>query len=188
MRGASAGTTLYVVPYMAPPDSPREKFAAGVELTDPRTVVLHMIRMARLGVLHVNDLGDSFVRAVQFGVMGDPRDGHRDRVRGAGRRHRKDLSVSRTSAIEARWRPRMSPEFVGLLGFLWVLDAADFLCFSALRAPRETCTSVGRAIAGQTPVCPLACPTGSQRLPGQGQPKAVAKQGEAPLRREGASL
>src|SRR5688500_1093619 len=72
MRGASAGKTMYVVPYlMAPPGSPLEPFAAGVELTDARTVVLHMIRMARVGVDHVNDLADqdSFVRAVH--VTGD---------------------------------------------------------------------------------------------------------------------
>jgi phosphoenolpyruvate carboxykinase (GTP) len=67
MRGASAGKTMYVVPYlMAPPGSPLEAYAAGVELTDTRTVVLHMIRMARVGVDHVNHLADqdSFVRAV----------------------------------------------------------------------------------------------------------------------------
>ncbi|MGY1632468.1 phosphoenolpyruvate carboxykinase (GTP) [Geodermatophilus sp. SYSU D01186] len=72
MRGASAGKTMYVVPYlMAPPGSPLEPYAAGVELTDTRTVVLHMIRMARVGVDHVNDLADqdSFVRAVH--VTGD---------------------------------------------------------------------------------------------------------------------
>jgi phosphoenolpyruvate carboxykinase (GTP) len=72
MRGASAGKTMYVVPYlMAPPGSPLEAFAAGVELTDARTVVLHMIRMARVGVDHVNNLADqnSFVRAVH--VTGD---------------------------------------------------------------------------------------------------------------------
>jgi phosphoenolpyruvate carboxykinase (GTP) len=72
MRGASAGKTMYVVPYlMAPPGSPLEAYAAGVELTDSRTVVLHMIRMARVGVAHVDDLADqnSFVRAVH--VTGD---------------------------------------------------------------------------------------------------------------------
>src|SRR5690349_18087710 len=70
MKGASAGKTMYVVPYlMAPPGSPLEAYAAGVELTDTRTVVLHMIRMARVGVEFVNDLGDSFVRAVH--VTGD---------------------------------------------------------------------------------------------------------------------
>jgi phosphoenolpyruvate carboxykinase (GTP) len=51
MRGASAGKTMYVVPYlMAPVGSPLERYAAGVELTDCRTVALHMIRMARVGV------------------------------------------------------------------------------------------------------------------------------------------
>src|SRR3954452_15427757 len=72
MRGASAGKTMYVVPYlMAPPGSPLAGYATGVELTDTRTVVLHMIRMARVGVQHVNDLADpdSFVRAVH--VTGD---------------------------------------------------------------------------------------------------------------------
>ncbi|MCW2509105.1 MAG: pckG [Modestobacter sp.] len=72
MRGASAGKTMYVVPYlMAPPGSPLERYAAGVELTDSRTVVLHMIRMARVAVRYVNELADpdSFVRAVH--VTGD---------------------------------------------------------------------------------------------------------------------
>ncbi|HEV7205435.1 MAG TPA: phosphoenolpyruvate carboxykinase (GTP) [Jatrophihabitans sp.] len=72
MRGASIGKTMYVVPYlMAPPGSPLERYAAGVELTDTRTVVLHMIRMARVGVDHINHLHDqsSFVRAVH--VTGD---------------------------------------------------------------------------------------------------------------------
>ncbi len=72
MRGASAGKTMYVVPYlMAPAGSPLERYAAGVELTDCRTVALHMIRMARVGVDHINNLADpdSFVRAVH--VTGD---------------------------------------------------------------------------------------------------------------------
>ena len=72
MRGASNGKTMYVVPYlMAPPGSPLEKYAAGVELTDTRTVVLHMIRMARVGAEHVDNLDDpsSFVRGVH--VTGD---------------------------------------------------------------------------------------------------------------------
>src|SRR5580704_3706109 len=72
MRGASAGKTMYVIPYlMAPPGSPLEKYAAGVQLTDNRSVVLHMIRMARVNVEHINNLEDpgSFVRAVH--VTGD---------------------------------------------------------------------------------------------------------------------
>jgi phosphoenolpyruvate carboxykinase (GTP) len=72
MRGASAGKTMYVVPYlMAPHGSPLEPYAVGVELTDCRPVVLHMIRMARVHVDYVNDLADpdSFVRAVH--VTGD---------------------------------------------------------------------------------------------------------------------
>jgi phosphoenolpyruvate carboxykinase (GTP) len=72
MRGASAGKTMYVVPYlMAPVGSPLERYAAGVELTDSRTVALHMIRMARVGVEYIDNLADpgSFVRAVH--VTGD---------------------------------------------------------------------------------------------------------------------
>ena len=72
MRGASAGKTMYVIPYlMAPPGSPLEAYAAGVELTDSRPVVLHMIRMSRVGASYVNNLEDpdSFVRAVH--VTGD---------------------------------------------------------------------------------------------------------------------
>ncbi len=72
MRGASVGKTMYVIPYlMAPPGSPMERFAAGVQVTDCRPVVLHMIRMSRVGVHHINDLADpnSFVRAVH--VTGD---------------------------------------------------------------------------------------------------------------------
>ena len=72
MRGASAGKTMYVIPYlMSPPGNALAPWAAGVELTDTRTVVLHMIRMSRVGVEFVNDLEDqdSFVRAVH--VTGD---------------------------------------------------------------------------------------------------------------------
>ncbi|MGH3261066.1 MAG: hypothetical protein ACRDNS_03625, partial [Trebonia sp.] len=72
MRGASAGKTMYVIPYlMAPPHSPLEPYACGIELTDSRVVVLHMIRMARVGVDFVDNLEDpdSFVRAVH--VTGD---------------------------------------------------------------------------------------------------------------------
>ncbi|GAB3580461.1 phosphoenolpyruvate carboxykinase (GTP) [Calidifontibacter terrae] len=72
MTGASQGKTMYVVPYlMSPPGAPLEKYAAGVELTDSRTVVLHMIRMARVGATFLNNLAepDHFVRAVH--VTGD---------------------------------------------------------------------------------------------------------------------
>ncbi|SDE57191.1 phosphoenolpyruvate carboxykinase (GTP) [Blastococcus fimeti] len=72
MAGKSAGKTMYVVPYvMAPPGSPLQPYATGVELTDTRTVVLHMIRMARVGVEYVNELADPeyFVRGVH--VTGD---------------------------------------------------------------------------------------------------------------------
>lgn len=72
MTGASQGKTMYVIPYlMAAPGSPLEAYAAGVELTDNRGVVLQMIRMARVGVDLFNDLAEpeSFVRAVH--VTGD---------------------------------------------------------------------------------------------------------------------
>ena len=72
MRGQLAGKTMYVIPYlMSPPGSPLERYAAGVELTDNRTVVLHMIRMARVGIDLINNLAepDMFVRAVH--VTGD---------------------------------------------------------------------------------------------------------------------
>jgi phosphoenolpyruvate carboxykinase (GTP) len=72
MRGASAGKTMYVIPYlMAPPGNALAPWATGVPVTDCRTVVLHMIRMARVGIEYVNDLADpnQFVRAVH--VTGD---------------------------------------------------------------------------------------------------------------------
>jgi phosphoenolpyruvate carboxykinase (GTP) len=72
MRGASKGKTMYVIPYlMAAPGSPLEKYAAGVQLTDNRSVVLHMNRMARVGAEYIDNLADqdSFVRAVH--VTGD---------------------------------------------------------------------------------------------------------------------
>jgi phosphoenolpyruvate carboxykinase (GTP) len=72
MRGASTGKTMYVIPYlMSPPGNELAPWATGVELTDTRTVVLHMMRMSRVGVEFVNDLEDpdSFVRAVH--VTGD---------------------------------------------------------------------------------------------------------------------
>ncbi len=72
MRGAYKGKTMYVIPYlMAPVGSPLEKWARGVEITDNRTVVMHMIRMARVGVDYLNttDEPEVFVRAVH--VTGD---------------------------------------------------------------------------------------------------------------------
>ena len=72
MRGASSGKTMYVIPYlMAPPGNALAPYATGVELTDARTVVLHMIRMSRVGVEYLEDLDDpnQFVRAVH--VTGD---------------------------------------------------------------------------------------------------------------------
>jgi phosphoenolpyruvate carboxykinase (GTP) len=72
MRGASAGKTMYVIPYlMAPPGSPLAPWATGVQVTDTRTVVLHMIRMSRVGVKYLENMDDPnmFVRAVH--VTGD---------------------------------------------------------------------------------------------------------------------
>ena len=72
MRGASRGKTMYVIPYlMAPPGNELAPWATGVELTDTRTVVLHMIRMSRVGVQYVENLDDpdQFVKAVH--VTGD---------------------------------------------------------------------------------------------------------------------
>ena len=72
MRGALAGKTMYVIPYlMAPPGNALAPHAVGVELTDTRTVALHMIRMSRVGVAHLDGLEDpdDFVRAVH--VTGD---------------------------------------------------------------------------------------------------------------------
>jgi len=72
MKDGMAGKTMYVLPYlMAPPDSVLKQWAAGIELTDSRVVVLHMIRMARVGAAYINDLPDqsNFVRGVH--VTGD---------------------------------------------------------------------------------------------------------------------
>ncbi|WP_257183618.1 phosphoenolpyruvate carboxykinase (GTP) [Corynebacterium cystitidis] len=72
MKGASAGKTMYVVPYlMAVPGNPLAPYAAGVELTDDRNVVLQMMRMARVGIEYLNGLEDPnfFVRGVH--VTGD---------------------------------------------------------------------------------------------------------------------
>jgi phosphoenolpyruvate carboxykinase (GTP) len=72
MAGGSRGKTLYVLPYlMSPPGSPLHQWAAGVELTDSRVVVLHMIRMARVGAAYLNELPEqaNFVRGVH--VTGD---------------------------------------------------------------------------------------------------------------------
>jgi len=72
MKDASAGKTMYVIPYlMSPAGATLEDWASGVELTDSRVVVLHMIRMARVGVNLINNLRNSasFVRGVH--VTGD---------------------------------------------------------------------------------------------------------------------
>ncbi|WP_310529629.1 phosphoenolpyruvate carboxykinase (GTP) [Nocardioides sp.] len=72
MRGASTGKTMYVIPYlMSPPGNELAPWAAGVELTDSRPVVLHMIRMSRVAAKFLDELDDPdhFVRAVH--VTGD---------------------------------------------------------------------------------------------------------------------
>jgi phosphoenolpyruvate carboxykinase (GTP) len=72
MRGALQGKSMYVIPYlMAPPGNALAPWAAGVQLTDSRTVVLHMIRMSRVGADFLENLDDPdmFVRAVH--VTGD---------------------------------------------------------------------------------------------------------------------
>ncbi|MDP2772597.1 MAG: phosphoenolpyruvate carboxykinase (GTP) [Nocardioides sp.] len=72
MRDASKGKTMYVIPYlMSPPGNDLAPWATGVQVTDTRTVVLHMIRMSRVGPEFLNDLEDpsQFVRAVH--VTGD---------------------------------------------------------------------------------------------------------------------
>ena len=72
VAGALAGKTMYVIPYlMAVPGSPLAPFAAGVQLTDNRVVVMQMIRMARVGLHLFDDLADPsfFVRSVH--VTGD---------------------------------------------------------------------------------------------------------------------
>ena len=62
MRGASAGKTMYVIPYlMAAPGSPLEAYAAGVQLTDNRSVVLHMNRMARVSVDYINNRPNFYI-------------------------------------------------------------------------------------------------------------------------------
>ncbi len=73
MRGASGGKTMYVIPYLMAnaPASPLAKWGIGVELTDSRYVTLNMIRMARVGRVAWESLGDGndFVRGVH--VTGD---------------------------------------------------------------------------------------------------------------------
>ncbi len=73
MKGASAGKTMYVIPYLMAnaPGSPLVKWGIGVELTDSRYVALSMIRMARVGQVAWDALGDGtdFVRGVH--VTGD---------------------------------------------------------------------------------------------------------------------
>jgi len=59
-RGAMAGRTMYVVPYlMGPPGSPLTK--VGIELTDSIYVVLSMRIMARMGQVAWDQLGDKGV-------------------------------------------------------------------------------------------------------------------------------
>ena len=71
MAGASRGKTMYAIPYlMCNPGSPLQRWAAGVELTDSRLVVLHMLRMTRVGLDYLADGNpDDLVRGVH--VTGD---------------------------------------------------------------------------------------------------------------------
>jgi phosphoenolpyruvate carboxykinase (GTP) len=71
MAGASRGKTMYVIPYlMSNPGSPLAPWASGVELTDSRLVVLHMLRMTRVGMQYLDGLDPGgFVRGVH--VTGD---------------------------------------------------------------------------------------------------------------------
>jgi phosphoenolpyruvate carboxykinase (GTP) len=73
MKNASAGKTMYVIPYIMANSvkSPLAKWGIGIELTDSRYVALNMIRMARVGKVAWDALGDSddFVRGTH--VAGD---------------------------------------------------------------------------------------------------------------------
>ena len=73
MKDASSGKTMYVIPYLMAnaPSSPLAKWGIGVELTDSRYVALSMIRMARVGRVAWESLGDGndFVRGLH--VTGD---------------------------------------------------------------------------------------------------------------------
>lgn len=65
LKGAMAGRTMYVVPYlMGPPGSPLTK--VGIEITDSIYVVLNMRIMSRMGQVALNQLGqgDEFNRGV----------------------------------------------------------------------------------------------------------------------------
>src|SRR5439155_16090092 len=72
MANASRGKVMYVIPYlMSNPGSPLDRWSAGIALTDSRLVVLHMLRMTRVGAELFSGLEDRdhFVRGVH--VTGD---------------------------------------------------------------------------------------------------------------------
>ena len=125
MRGASAGKTMYVIPYlMSPPGNALEPWAAGVELTDTRTVVLHMIRMSRVGVgvpQRPRGPGQLRPRGPRHRRPGEPRPGHRRRpalLRDRRRRaHDPALRlVVRRQRAARQDRPRPAPGGVRRLG------------------------------------------------------------------------
>ena len=125
MRGASAGKTMYVIPYlMAPPGNALAPWAAGVELTDTRTVVLHMIRMSRVGVEYrQRPRGPEQLRPrrPRHRRPGEPRPGHRRRpalLRDRRRRaHDPALRlVLRRQRAARQDRPRPAPGGVRRLG------------------------------------------------------------------------
>lgn len=95
MNNAATHKTLYVVPYlMAVPGTPLAPFAAGVQLTDDRTVVLHMIRMARVGI-HLFDTLEN----PEFFVRGVHITGNLDTLRISANRCWPGMGISRARCV-----------------------------------------------------------------------------------------